>query len=89
MKITNDLKKGDRVMMTPVSNPRTGVLVNNKKGITRLVKIDENNGYYPDMGSVYIDEILGYFDEETGSWKDLKISPAHAKKMETIRAFIN
>ena len=41
MVTANDLKKGDRVYMTPVSNPRTGVLMDNKKGTIRLVHIEE------------------------------------------------
>lgn len=87
MKTVNDLKKGEKVMMAPIGMPRTGVLLDSKKGITRLVKIDETNGYYPDAGSVYVDEILKYFEDGTGNWIDLEISPAHAKKLKTIRAF--
>ena len=89
MMTSNDLKKGIKVVMTPfrlISNaPRTGVLMDNMKGVTRLVHIEEKNGYLPDMGSVYVDEIVGYQNKE-GKWEEVELSVAHAKKMMKIRA---
>jgi len=88
----NDLKKGTRVKMTPfylISNElRSGVLIDNMKGITRLVHIDEENGYFPDMGSVYVDEILGYFNEETDRWEAIKLNNNHWKKLKNIRKML-
>ena len=100
----NDLKKGIRVVMTPfrlISDmPRTGVLMDNMKGITRLIHIDETQGYYPDMGSVYIDEILAYIpkgreitdlsdiDELFAKLKVCRMSDAHTKKMKRIRELL-
>ena len=89
MVTSNDLKKGIKVVMTPVSlissAPRTGVLMDNMKGVTRLVHIEEKNGYFPDMGSVYVDEIVGYLNKETDKWEKVELSDAHAKKMTKIR----
>jgi|TARA_R100000093_G_C1911403_1_gene62887 hypothetical protein len=88
----NDLKKGTRVKMTPfylISNElRSGVLIDNMKGITRLVHIDEENGYFPDMGSVYVDEIIGYFNEETDRWEAIKLNNKHFKQLEKIRIML-
>ena len=78
----NDLKKGDRVYMTPVSNPRTGVLMDNKKGMIRMVHIDEKNGYFPDMGSVYIDEIFAYLNKETGKIQTVELSDSHSEELK-------
>ena len=100
----NDLKKGIRVVMTSfrlISDmPRTGVLMDNMKGITRLVHIDPTHGYYDDMGSVYVDEILAYIpkgkeitdlsdiDELFAKLKVCRMSDAHAKKMKRIRLML-
>ena len=83
----NDLKKGTRVQLTPIygiSNAyRTGVVIDNAKGITRMVHIDEANGYFPDMGSVYISEIL-YVLYPDDMPEPISISEAHQKKLNTL-----
>jgi len=58
-----NLNKGDQVIIHGLpgisAKCRTGVLMENKRGgITRMVKIDEKDGYFGDIGSVYIDEII-------------------------------
>ena len=54
----NDLKEGMRVQLTPIltisNKARFGTIMDNMKGITRMVKIEDKNGYYPDIGSVYV-----------------------------------
>tara|TARA_R110002126_G_C10206991_1_gene477593 strand:+ start:50 stop:322 length:273 start_codon:yes stop_codon:yes gene_type:complete len=83
----NDLKKGTRVQLTPIygiSNAyRTGVVIDNAKGITRMVHIDEANGYSPDMGSVYVSEIL-YALYDNDMPEPIDISVAHKKKLDTL-----
>lgn len=81
----NDLKKGTRVKMPGLfgQGPRFGKLMDNQRGITRLVAIEEANGHWPDMGSVYVDEILEY--EEDGEWKKVHLSPRHRQRMSGVR----
>ena len=84
----NDLKKGMRVQMTPIkgiSNAmRTGTIMDNMKGITRMVYIDETNGYSPDMGSVYVSEIL-YALYHNDMPEPVDVSEAHQKKLDTLQ----
>tara|TARA_R100001594_G_scaffold114715_2_gene149521 strand:+ start:3107 stop:3385 length:279 start_codon:yes stop_codon:yes gene_type:complete len=83
----NDLRKGMRVQLTPIptiSNlPRFATIMDNMKGITRMVHIEEKNGYFGDMGSVYVSEIkyVLYPDDMP---EELEISEAHQKKLDTL-----
>lgn len=81
----NELKKGDRVAATGLFGlgPRYAEVMDNQKGTIRMLHIEESNGHYPDMGSVYVDEITHV--EVDGSWEPVELSPAHAKKMKSIR----
>lgn len=85
----NDLKKGMKVQLTPIygiSNAyRTGRIIDNAKGITRMVHIDEANGYYPDMGSVYVSEIL-YVLYDNDMPEPIDVSVAHQKKLDTLES---
>ena len=83
----NDLKKGDRVRGPGLfgQGQRYGKMMDNMKGMTRLVHIEESNGHYPDMGSVYVNEILEV--ERDGEWLPVELSPAHAKKMAAVQSF--
>ena len=83
----NDLKKGTLVMMPGLfgQGPRTGKLMDNLKGITRMVHIDATNGHYPDMGSVYVDEIEAYWSDEEEDWRPVHMSSAHRQKMAKAR----
>ena len=87
--IHNDLKKGMKVLMTSIqgisSAMRTGTVMDNMKGVTRMVKIDEANGYYPDIGSVYVSDIL-YALYDNGMQQSIDISEAHQKKLDTLQA---
>jgi hypothetical protein len=83
----NDIKKGMRVQLTPIpmiSNaPRTATIMDNMKGITRMVHIDEKNGYFADMGSVYVSEIK-YVLYENDMPEPVDVSVAHQKKLDTL-----
>ena len=83
----NDLKKGMRVQLTPIpmisSQPRFGKIMDNIKGITRMVHIEEKNGYFADMGSVYVSEIE-YVLYDNDMPERVDISTAHQKKLDTL-----
>jgi len=84
----NDLKQGDRVRAMGLFGlgPRYATVSDNRKGIRRMLKIDESNGHYPDMGDVFVDEIVHVLNVETGEWDRLTLAPGHAKQMRAIRA---
>ena len=85
--IHNELRKGMRVQLTPIptiSNlPRFATIMDNMKGITRMVHIEEKNGYFGDMGSVYVSEIK-YVLFPDDMPEELEISEAHQKKLDTL-----
>jgi hypothetical protein len=86
--IHNDIKKGMRVQLTPISMisnaPRTATIMDNMKGITRMVHIDEKNGYFADMGSVYVSEIqFVLYDNDMP--EPIDVSEAHQKKLDTLQ----
>lgn len=84
----NDLKKGDMVELTAIPmlshEPRVAEIYDNLKGTTRNIKILNQNGYYPDIGSNYIDEIKFRLNDD-GTKTPVELSAAHAKKMSHIR----
>ena len=87
--IHNDLKKGTKVQMTPIKGIsgafRRGTIVDNARGITRMVQIIEENGYYPDIGSVYVSDIL-YVLYDNDMPEAVEVSEAHQKKLDTLQA---
>ena len=89
----NDLKKGDRVVMLGIPgismNTRTGTIMENKRGgITRMVKIDEKDGYFGDIGSVYIDEIVAHINDN-GEYVILSPTDTEKKNMAKTRGLAN
>ena len=88
----NDLKKGDMVELTAIPmlshEPRVAEIYDNLKGITRTIKVQQTNGYYPDIGSNYIDEFKFKLNDD-GTKTPVRISEAHAKKLLKIRDLLN
>ena len=86
----NDIKKGMRVQLTPIPmishEPRTAKVMDNMKGITRMVHIEEKNGYFADMGSVYVDEIE-YVLYDNDMPEPVELSEAHQKKLQLTKLF--
>lgn len=84
----NNLKAGMRVKLTPLPfisrQPRYASIVDNKKGIIRMIHVETRDGYYGDMGSTYVDEIREV--DVDGAWVPVEISPAHAKQMQRVHA---
>ena len=83
----NDLRKGMRVQLTPIpmisNRPRFAKIMDNMKGITRMVHIEEKNGYLPDMGSVYVSEIeYVLFDNDMP--EPVEISESHQEKLNAL-----
>ena len=71
------------------NNTRTGVIMENKRGgITRMVKIDEENGYFGDIGSVYIDEIVAHINDN-GEYVILSPTDTEKKNMAKTRGLAN
>lgn len=84
------LPKGAHVRLTPIRmisrEPRHGTVVDGKKGTIRCIKVDDRDGYYPDMGDTYIDEITHVEDAANpGNWVPFELTEKHAAAMAKIR----
>jgi hypothetical protein len=86
----NDLKKGDRVLCSPRSCPRIAIMADSRKGIIRYIDCTDANGYCPETGSIYVDEILavakpGESEQKNWAWETLSLQKSHAKQLAEIR----
>jgi len=81
----NELKKGTKVKGPGLfgQGPREAEIVDNKKGVTRCIKVEETNGHFGDIGDTYIDEITHYWKD--GEWEPIEMTPNHAKQIAQIR----
>ena len=56
---TNEIKKGMRIKSVQLGVPVTGIMLDNKKGNTRLVDVKGSEvGFFDEMGSVYSHDII-------------------------------
>jgi hypothetical protein len=72
---TNDLKKGDRVVMR---NGWHATIMDNKRGNTRVATVE---GFSRDTGSVYVWDI-----DRTESGEAIELTPAQVKARDTVKA---
>jgi hypothetical protein len=78
---TNDLKKGDKVIL---SNGWLATIMDNKKGTIRMAEVQ---GHYTEIGSVYAHDIAYAFtgvDGDTEKWDKVKHTDAQLKLKSTI-----
>ena len=55
---TNDIKKGTKIRTKQLGVSVSGVMMDNLKGNTRLIKTNGTEiGMYDEMGSVYVNDI--------------------------------
>ena len=56
---TNEIKKGMKIKSVQLGVPVTGIMLDNKKGNTRLVDVKGSEvGFFDEMGSVYAHDIV-------------------------------
>ena len=56
---TNEIKKGMKIKSVQLGVPCTGIMMDNKKGNTRLVDVKGSEiGMFDEMGSVYSHDII-------------------------------
>ena len=57
--VTNDIKKGTKVLSVQLGVPVSGIVMDNKKGNTRLIDVKGSEvGLFDEMGSVYAHDII-------------------------------
>jgi hypothetical protein len=81
---TNDIKKGTKIKSKQLGVPVTGIMLDNKKGNTRLVDVKGSEvGLFDEMGSVYSHDII--LAEIDGVWKSVE----HTEKQLNLKRQLN
>ena len=69
--VTNDIKKGMEIKSMQLGVPVTGIMMDNRKGNTRLVNVRGSEvGLFDEMGSVYAHDIVAV--KVDGEWEDVE-----------------
>jgi len=85
---TNEIKKDMKIKSVQLGVPVTGIMMDNKKGDTRLVDVKGSEvGLFDEMGSVYSYDIVAV--EVDGEWKVVEHTPKQLKLKETVKSFFN
>ena len=80
---TNEIKKGMKVKSVQLGTPVTGIMMDNKKGNTRLLDVKGSEvGFYDEMGSVYSHDIV--LAEVDGEWKEITHTDAQLKLKQAV-----
>ena len=67
---TNEIKKGMKIKSVQLGVPVTGIMLDNKKGNTRLVDVKGSEvGFFDEMGSVYAHDII--LVEQNSNWVEV------------------
>ncbi len=86
---TNDIKKGTEVKTTQLGVPVTGVMMDNMRGNTRLIKTHGSEvGMFDEVGSVYATDIISAKDSD-GNWVKVEHTDAQlqSKNMRGVFGF--
>ena len=81
--LTNDIKKGMKVKSVQLGVPVTGIMMDSKKGNTRLLDVKGSEvGMFDKMGSVYSHDIT--LVEVDGKWEEVEHTQAQIKLKDTV-----
>ena len=82
--LTNEIKKGMRVRTTQLGVPVTGIMMDSKKGNTRLIDTKGSEvGLFDEMGSIYAYDIVAA--EVDGEWVNIE----HTEKQLKLKAAVS
>ena len=83
---TNEIKKGMRVRTTQLGAPVTGIMMDSKKGNTRLIDTKGSEvGLFDEMGSVYAYDIVAA--EVDGEWVNIERTENQLKLKAAVSNF--
>ena len=86
---TNDIKKGTEIRTYQLGVTVTGIMMDNSKGNTRLIKTHGSEvGMFDEVGSVYATDIISAKDSN-GKWVDVEHTDKqmNAKNMRGMFGF--
>ena len=80
---TNDIKKGTMIKTKQLGVSVSGVMMDNLKGNTRLIKTRGSEvGLFDEMGSVYSTDIV-MADNREGLWEDCEYTYKQTKALRS------
>ena len=80
---TNEIKKGMKIKRVQLGVPVTGIMLDNKKGNTRLVDVKGSEvGMFDEMGSVYSHDII--LVEVDGNWVEVTHTEKQLKLKQSV-----
>ena len=80
---TNEIKKGMKIKSVQLGVPVTGIMLDNKKGNTRLVDVKGSEvGFFDEMGSVYAHDII--LVEMNSNWVEVTHTEKQLKLKQTL-----
>ena len=81
---TNEIKKGMKILSNQLGVPVSGIMMDNLKGNTRLIKTNGKEvGLFIEIGSVYAYNNTEVQDED-GFWHTVEHTPAQLKLKEQV-----
>ena len=80
---TNEIKKGMKIKSVQLGVPVTGIMLDNKKGNTRLVDVKGSEvGFFDEMGSVYAHDII--LVEQNSNWVEVEHTEKQLKLKQSV-----
>ena len=83
---TNEIKKGMKIKSVQLGVPVTGIMLDNKKGNTRLVDVKGSEvGFFDEMGSVYAHDITLVLVDNC--WVEVEHTEKQLKLKQSVSSF--
>ena len=80
---TNEIKKGMKIKSVQLGVPVTGIMLDNKKGNTRLVDVKGSEvGMFDEPGSVYAHDII--LVEQNSNWVEVEHTEKQLKLKKSL-----
>jgi len=84
---TNDIKKGTNIRTKQLGVSVSGIMMDNLKGNTRLIKtFGSEVGLFDEIGSVYATDII-LAENSDGVWEDVEHTDKQLKAIEMREQF--
>ena len=80
---TNEIKKGTKIISVQLGAPCSGIMLDNKKGNTRLVDVKGSElGLFDEMGSIYAHDIIKAKIDD--GWANVQHTEKQLKLKQTL-----
>ena len=84
--LTNDIKKGMKIITNQLGTNVSGTMEDNKKGNTRLIKTNGSEvGLFDEVGSIYAWNIVRV--KVNNSWDTIELTPKQLEDQRRVSIF--